>query len=78
MVVKEYKQLRDYDETYALVARIKNVHVFLEIVAQYRWKVCQGDTNFSLLNKGLKEDLALFKYFFLDRSKKMHNGIIIF
>ena len=41
LLVKGYKQQygRDYDETYALVARMETMHVFIAIRTQHKWKV---------------------------------------
>ena len=58
LVVKGYKQQydKDYDETYALVARMKIVCVVIEIIAQHKWKVYQMDVKSTFLNGVLKEE----------------------
>ena len=59
LVVKGYKQQygRDYDETYALVARMEIVHVVIAIAAQHKWKVYQMDVKSTFLNGVLKEEV---------------------
>ena len=59
LVVKGYKQKygRDYDETYAQVARMKTVCAVIEIVAQHKWKVYQMDVKSAFFNGILKEEV---------------------
>ena len=58
LVVKGYKQQygRDYDETYASVARMVTMRVVIAIAAQHKWKY-QIDVKFSFLNDVLKEEV---------------------
>ena len=59
LVVKGYKQQpsRDYEETFALVARMEIVRTMLSIVAQHKWKVYQMDVKSAFLNGVLKEEV---------------------
>lgn len=59
LVVKGYKQQfgRDYDETYAPIARLKTVHVVIAIAAQHKWNVFQMDVKSAFLNGVLKEEV---------------------
>eukprot|EP00253_Pinus_taeda_P028706 PITA_28706 len=59
LIVKGYKQQqgRDYDETFALVARMETVRTMLSIVAQYKWKIYQMDVKSAFLNGVLKEEV---------------------
>eukprot|EP00253_Pinus_taeda_P018867 PITA_18867 len=58
-VVKGYKQQqgKDYDETFALVARIETVRTTLSIAAQHKWKIYQMDVKYAFLNGVLKEEV---------------------
>ena len=57
--MKGYKQQqgRDYEETFALVARMETVRIMLSIVVQQKWKVYQMDLKSSFLNGVLKEEV---------------------
>ena len=59
LVVKGYKRQygRDYDETYAPVARMDTVRTIIAIAAQYKWKVYQMDVKSAFLNGVLKEEV---------------------
>ena len=59
LVVKGYKQQygRDYDETYAPVARMETVCAVIAIAAQHKWKVYQMDVKSAFLNGVLKEEV---------------------
>eukprot|EP00253_Pinus_taeda_P007479 PITA_07479 len=59
LVVKGYKQQqgRDYDETFAPVARMETVRIVLSIAAQHKWKIYQMDVKFAFLNGVLKEEV---------------------
>ena len=59
LVVKGYKQQygKDYDETYALVARMETMHVVITITAQHKWKLYQMDVKSTFFNGVLKEEV---------------------
>ena len=61
LVVKGYKQQygRDYEETFAPVARIKTMRAVLSIAAQNKWKVYQMDVKLAFLNGVLMEDIYI-------------------
>eukprot|EP00253_Pinus_taeda_P022423 PITA_22423 len=61
LVVKGYKQQygRDYEETFALVARMETVRVVLSIAAQNKWKVYQMDVKLAFLNGVLMEEVYI-------------------
>eukprot|EP00253_Pinus_taeda_P035202 PITA_35202 len=61
LVIKGYKQQygRDYEETFALVARMETVRAVLSIAAQNKWKVYQMDVNSAFLNGVLKEEVYI-------------------
>eukprot|EP00253_Pinus_taeda_P036699 PITA_36699 len=63
LVVKGYKQQygRDYEETFAPVARMKTVRAVLSIAAQNKWKVYQMDVKSAFLNGVLKEEVYVEK-----------------
>ena len=57
--VKGYKERhgRDYEENFALVARMEIVRVVLSIAAQHKWKVYQMDVKSTFLNGVLMEEV---------------------
>eukprot|EP00253_Pinus_taeda_P027748 PITA_27748 len=59
LVVKGYKQQqgRDYDETFAPVARMETVRTVLSIATQHKWKIYQMDVKSAFLNGVLKEEV---------------------
>eukprot|EP00253_Pinus_taeda_P024267 PITA_24267 len=59
LVVKGYKQQqgKDYDETFAPIARMETVRTMLCIVAQHKWKIYQMDVKSAFLNGVLKEEV---------------------
>eukprot|EP00253_Pinus_taeda_P035853 PITA_35853 len=61
LVVKGYKQQygRDYEETFAPVARMETVKAVLSIEAQNKWKVYQMDVKSMFLNGVLMEDVYI-------------------
>eukprot|EP00253_Pinus_taeda_P016070 PITA_16070 len=61
LVVKGYKQQygRDYEQTFAPVARIETVRAVLSIEAQNKWTVYQMDVKSSFLNGVLKEEVYI-------------------
>ena len=56
LVVKGYKQQqgKDYDETFAPVARMETVRTMFSIAAQHKWKIYQMDVKSTFLNGVLK------------------------
>lgn len=61
LVVKGYKQQygRDYEETFAPVARMETVRAVLSIAAQNKWKVYQMDVKSAFLNGVLMEEVYI-------------------
>eukprot|EP00253_Pinus_taeda_P029485 PITA_29485 len=61
LVVKGYKQQygRDYEETFAPVARMETVRAVLSIAAQNKWEVYQMDVKSTFLNGVLKEEVYI-------------------
>lgn len=59
LVIKGYKQQqgRDYEETFAPVARMETVRTMLSIAAQHKWKFYQMDVKYAFLNGVLKEEV---------------------
>ena len=57
--MKGYKQQqgKDYDETFAPVARIEKIRKMLSIAAQHKWKIYQMDVKSAFLNGVLKEEV---------------------
>ena len=58
-MVKGYKQKFgiDYQEVFALVARLETIRIILALSAQRGWKVYQLDVKSAFLNDFLKEDV---------------------
>eukprot|EP00253_Pinus_taeda_P012378 PITA_12378 len=61
LVVKGYKQQygRDYEETFAPVARMETVRAVMSIAAQNKWKVYQMDVKLAFLNGVLMEEVYI-------------------
>eukprot|EP00253_Pinus_taeda_P035760 PITA_35760 len=61
LVVKGYKQQygRDYEETFAPVARMETVRAVLSIAAQNKWEVYQMDVKLAFLNGVLMEEVYI-------------------
>eukprot|EP00253_Pinus_taeda_P004978 PITA_04978 len=61
LVVKGYKQQygRDYEETFAPVARMETVRAVLSIAAQNKWKVYQMDVKSAFLNGVLMQEVYI-------------------
>eukprot|EP00253_Pinus_taeda_P035794 PITA_35794 len=59
LVVKGYKQQqgKDYDETFAPIARMETVRTMLSIAAPHKWKIYQMDVKSAFLNGVLKEEV---------------------
>ena len=57
--MKGYKQQqgKDYDETFAPVARMETVRTVLSITTQHKWKIYQMDVKSAFLNGVLKEEV---------------------
>eukprot|EP00253_Pinus_taeda_P002039 PITA_02039 len=61
LVVKGYKQQygRNYEETFAPIARMETVRAVLSISTQNKWKVYQMDVKSTFLNGVLKEEVYI-------------------
>ena len=61
LVAKGYSQEEgiDYDETYALVARLEAIKIFLAFAAHSNFKVYQMDMKSAILNGKLEEEVYL-------------------
>ncbi|XP_063942857.1 uncharacterized protein LOC135150474 [Daucus carota subsp. sativus] len=61
LVAKGYFQEEgiDYDETYALVARLETISIFLAFAAHSNFKVYQMDVKSAFLNRKLEEELYI-------------------
>jgi len=57
LVAKGYSQGIDYDETYALVARLEAIRMFLAFAAHSDFKVYQIDVKSAFLNGELEEEV---------------------
>ena len=66
LVFKDYSQEEGiyYEDTYAPVARMEAIRMFLAFVARKNFKVYQMDANSTLLNGELEEEIYIEK---LDR-----------
>ena len=49
--------MKDYEETFAPVARMEIVRKMLSIAAQHKWKIYQMDVKSAFLNGVLKEEV---------------------
>ena len=49
----------DYEETFALVARITSVHTLLAIAATQKWTLSQMDVKIAFLNGDLEEEVYM-------------------
>ncbi|GKA35078.1 retrovirus-related pol polyprotein from transposon TNT 1-94 [Tanacetum coccineum] len=63
LVAKGYKQKHgiDFEEVFALVARLETIRIIIAIAAQYRWKIYQMDMKSAFLNGLLKEEVYVEK-----------------
>eukprot|EP00253_Pinus_taeda_P028648 PITA_28648 len=63
LVVKGYKQQhgRDYEETFAPIAKMETMRAVLSIAAQNKWKVYQMDVKSAFLNGVLMEEVYIEK-----------------
>ena len=59
LVVQGYSQMEgvDYDETFALVARMESIIILLALACQLKLKLYQMDVKTAFLNGLLKEDI---------------------
>ena len=59
LVTQGYFQMEgvDYDETFALVARMESIRILLALVCHLKFKLYQMDVKTAFLNKFLKEDV---------------------
>nr|GEZ34437.1 AAA+ ATPase domain-containing protein [Tanacetum cinerariifolium] len=59
LVEKDYKQKHgiNYEEVFALVARLETIRMIIPIAAQYRWKIHQMDVKSAFLNGFLEEEV---------------------
>ena len=60
-MAKGYSQFQglDYNETFALVARMDSIRLVLAIVASKRWEVYHMDVKSSFLHGDLKEEIYM-------------------
>eukprot|EP00253_Pinus_taeda_P018634 PITA_18634 len=74
LVVKWYKQQygRDYEETFAPVARMETVRAVLSIAAQKKWKVYQMDVKSTFLNGVLNEEVYIEQPLGYERKGQEH------
>ena len=49
----------DYEETFALVARLSSVHALLAVAASRHWSICQMDVKNAFLNGDLSEEVYM-------------------
>ena len=59
LVAQGYSQMEgvDYDETFALVARMESIRIHLALACQLKFKLYQMDVKTAFLNRILKEDV---------------------
>ena len=59
LVAQGYSQMEgvDYDETFALVARMESIRILLALACHLRFKLYQMDVKTALLNGLIKEDV---------------------
>ena len=58
-IAQRYSQMEgvDYDETFALVARMESIRILLALACHLRFKLYQMDVKTAFLNGLLKEDV---------------------
>ncbi|KAH9781902.1 hypothetical protein KPL71_008669 [Citrus sinensis] len=61
LVAKGYSQKTgiDYDEVFALVARLETIILIISLAAQNKWKIFQMDVKFAFLNRFLEEEVYI-------------------
>jgi hypothetical protein len=59
LVAKGYSQVKglDFDETYALVARLESIRILLAYATYHGFKLCQMDVKSAFLNGPIKEEV---------------------
>ena len=59
LVAQGYSQMKgvDYDETFALVARMESIRILLALACHLKFKFYQMDVKTAFLNGFLKEDV---------------------
>ena len=59
LVAQGYSQMEgvDYDETFALVARMESIRILLVLACHLKFKLYQMDVKTALLNRLLKKDV---------------------
>ena len=74
IVFKGYKQQqgRNYEETFALVARMETIRKVVSIVAQHKWKVYQMDVKSPFLNGVLMEEVYVEQPLRYEKEGKEH------
>ena len=60
-VAKDYRQNvgTDYDEVFALVARIETIRLLLSLAVQFEWAIYQMDVKSTFLNGVLEEEIYM-------------------
>jgi hypothetical protein len=63
LVAKEYSQVKcfDFDETYALIARLESIHILLSYATYHGFKLYQMDVKSAFLNGPIKEEVYVEK-----------------
>jgi len=63
LVVKGYSQKEgiDYEETFALVAKLNTIRMLIALAKKHHWSLHQRDVKSSFLNGELKEEVYLKK-----------------
>jgi len=61
LVAKDYSQKQeiDYDEIFALVARLEIIQLIIVITVLHRWKIFQMDIKSAFLNDFLEEEIYI-------------------
>ena len=61
LVAQAYSQMEriDYDETFALAARMESIRILLALACHLRFKLYQMDVKTTFLNGLLKEDVYM-------------------
>jgi Reverse transcriptase (RNA-dependent DNA polymerase) len=59
--VKGYQQKAhiDYDEVFALVARMETIRLLISVAAQFEWLIYQLDVKPTFLNRVLEEEVCV-------------------
>ena len=61
LVAKGYTQKQgiDFEDTFALVAKLNTIRVLVTLATTHKWKIHQLDVKFAFLNGDLKEEVYL-------------------